>query len=357
MDFPRRTARSAKVWVQEQPGSPCLHAPWQFGPIIVVLVSFLALASIAHAEPRRYEYSADAMGGVFSIALFSESRAIADASASAAFAELRRLDHMLSNYLPDSEWSELNRSASYRAVNVSAEFLDLLTVCLEFSRQSEGAFDITVGPLLKAWGFYDGAAKAMNQVEVQKARAHAGYAKVVLDSMNHTVRFAQPGMELDPGGVGKGYAVDCMIGILKRNGIERALVSAAGSSIFAMGTPPGSAGWQVKLRDPRHADADLDEILLKDASLSTSGCSQKFLRADGQVYCHIVDPRTGFPVRAVLQVSVIAPRAIESEIWTKAVFVNGRRWSAQHIPAGYRVYFCGGENEDLYCDWLPKPPA
>jgi thiamine biosynthesis lipoprotein len=332
------------------------RSPWQFSRMITGLASCLAMSMTARAEPTRFEYSADAMGGVFSIALFSESRAVADAAASAAFFELRRLDHLLSNYLPDSEWSEINRSASYRAVKVSTELLDLLALCLNFSRRSEGAFDITVGPLLKVWGFYDRAAKSVNQTEVQEVRAHVGYAKMVLDSTNHTVRFAQPGMELDPGGVGKGYAVDCMIEILKRNGIERALVSAAGSSIFAMGAPPGRAGWQVKLRDPRLPDANLAEILLKDASLSTSGCSQAFLRVDGQVYCHILDPRTGSPVRGILQVSVIAPRALASEIWTKAVFVNGRRWSAQHVPAGYRIFLCEEESDASYCGWLPSPP-
>ena len=313
----------------------------------------LAMVSTVHAELTRFEYSADAMGGVFSITLFAEDRPAADKATTAAFSELLRLDHLLSNYLPDSEWSEVNRSASLRAVNVSAELSDLLAVCLEFSRRSAGAFDITVGPLVRIWGFHDGVAKSVNQNEVQEARTQVGYEKIMLDPINHTIRFARPGMELEPGGVGKGYAVDRMIEMLKHNGIERALVSAAGSSIFAMGTPPGCAGWRINLSDPRHAEANLDQLLLKDASLSTSGCSKKFLHADGQVYCHILDPRTGSPVRGILQVSVIAPRALESEIWTKAVFVNGRHWSVQHIPAGYRVFLCEEKSESSYCGWLP----
>ncbi|HVN79424.1 MAG TPA: FAD:protein FMN transferase [Terriglobia bacterium] len=308
------------------------------------------------AEATRFEYSADAMGGVFSIALFSESRTAADKATTAAFAELRRLDHLLSNYLPDSEWSELNRSASHGAVSVSAELFDLLSVCLEFSRRSEGAFDITVGPLLRLWGFYDGVGKSLEPAGVQQIRAQVGYTKLVLDPINRTVHFKEAGMELDPGGVGKGYAVDRMIELLKRNGIQRALVSAAGSSIFAVGTPPGRTGWPVDLSDPKQPGADLDQLLLKDQSLSTSGCSKKFVRVNGQVYCHIMDPRTGYPVRGTLQVSVVAPRTLESEIWTKAVFVNGRRWSVQHIPAGYQVHLCEEQSESSHCGWLPSPP-
>ena len=331
-----------------------LQGSWQVRCLMFGVVSSLAMVITTHAEPTRFEYSADAMGGVFSITLFSETRVVADQAASAAFSELRRLDHLLSNYLPDSEWSEVNRIASNQAVRVSTELLDLLASCLEFSRCSEGAFDITVGPLLRAWGFYDRtAARSLSHTEAQKACRLVGYKMLLLDPLNHTVRFAQPGMELDPGGVGKGYAVDCMIKILKREGIEQALVSAAGSSIYAMGSPPGCSGWMVKLRDPKHADTNLDQILLKDASMSTSGCSERFLRVGGQVYCHILDPRSGFPVRDILQVSVVAPRTLESEVWTKAVFVNGRCWSTRHIPAGYRIFLCEDQNEGSYCGWLP----
>lgn len=302
------------------------------------------------AQLQRFEYSADAMGGAFSIALYCTDKTSADASADAAFDELERLERMLSNYRSDSEWSRLNRDAASHPVKVSDELFNLLVACLEYSRRSEGAFDISVGPLMRAWGFRDGGGRLAPEDAVQSALEKVGFAHIRLDAVNRTVTFAQPGMELDPGGIGKGYAVDRMIEALKRRGIERALVSAAGSSIFGLGAPPGRPGWPVRVGDPKKHKVAATEVLLQDEALSTSGIQEKYFRADGRVYGHILDPRTGRPAAAAILVAVSAPRATDSEAWTKAVFVNGRRWSAEHTPPGFRVFFCDKRNG---CGWLP----
>jgi thiamine biosynthesis lipoprotein len=321
--------------------------------LIASLVFCLLLTPLAGAELQRYEYSADAMGGVFSVALYSTTRANADAASAAAFVELRRLDRMLSNYRSDSEWSEVNRNAAARAVKISQELFDLLSAGLEYSRRSDGAFDITVGPLMKAWGFYGGSGSVADDVVLKKARASVGYQRILLDPVDCAVRFDRDGVEMDPGGIGKGYAADRMIETLKRYGIEKALVSAAGSSIFALGAPPGQEGWPVDVHGPNQAGCNADQLRLKDESLSTSGISQKFFRINGRVFGHILDPRTGYPVHGVLQVTVRAPRALDSEAWTKAFFVNGRCWSARHIPSGFRVFFCSEEPGRPVCEWLP----
>jgi FAD:protein FMN transferase len=321
------------------------------GAVCLALCLLLPASSVAQLQ--HYEYSADAMGGAFSIALYSADRDTAGAAATAAIAELRRLDRMLSNYRPDSEWSEVNRHAADRAVEVSQELFDLLSACLEYSRRSEGAFDITVGPLVKVWGFRDESGRLAADASVQEALARVGYTSVMLDPVRRTVRFARAGVEMDPGGIGKGYAVDRMVGVLKRGGIERALVSAAGSSICALGAPPGREGWQVNIRAPRGAGRADEKVLLKDESVSTSGTSEKHFRSGGEIYGHIFDPRTGYPVRGVLQVSVVAPRALDSEAWTKVCFVNGRRWSAEHIPSGFRVFFCEEQAGHPTCSWIP----
>ena len=317
------------------------------------LILSLCLPRLACPGQQRYEYSADAMGGAFSITIYSADRGDADAAAAAAFVELHRLDAMLSNYRPDSELSEINRNAAERAVRVSPELFDLLAACLQYSRSSEGAFDITVGPLVKAWGFYNGSGKIADDAVIREALSRVGYADIALDPEKRTIRFARDGMEIDPGGIGKGYAVDRMVEVLKRNGIGRALVSAAGSSIYALGTPADRDGWQVSIADPQKPGHNIDRISLKDASISTSGNSRKSFRAGGRVYGHILDPRTGRPARGVLLASVVAPRTLDSEAWTKAFFVNGRRWSEEHIPAGFRVYLCEEEAGRPVCGWLP----
>jgi thiamine biosynthesis lipoprotein len=290
------------------------------------------------------------MGGSFSIALYSADRSEADAAAEAAFGELRRLDSMLSNYRPDSEWSATNRDAAKRPAEVSQELFDLISACLEYSRLSEGAFDITVGSLMRAWGFVGGHGKLPDAEVIQEALNHVGYRHIVLDPLSRTVKFARARLEMDPGGIGKGYAVDRMISELKRRHVDRALVSAAGSTIYALGVPPGREGWPVNISLSGMPDLAAGRLMLRDEALSTSGNSEKFLRIGGRIYGHILDPRTGYPVRGVLLAAVRAPSAIDSEAWTKAVFVNGRNWAARHVPAGFSVFFC---EEEAPCAWIP----
>jgi thiamine biosynthesis lipoprotein len=314
------------------------------------VILWLSQAPAARAEVRRYEYSADAMGGAFSIAVYAETRAHAEAATTAAFDELRRLDRMLSHYRPDSEWSEVNRHASERAVRVPPELFEVVSAALDYSERSEGAFDITVGPLVKAWGFHDGSGHLPSAEALRQGMARVGYRHVLLDPANRTVRFAREGMELDPGGIAKGYAVDRVILVLKQHGIDSALVSAAGSSMYGLGTPPGQAGWPVVISGPAAGDREA-RLVLENASLSTSGSAGKFFRADGRTWGHVIDPRNGYPTGGFLA-AVVAPQAIDSEAWTKAVLVNGRDWSSRHTPRGWRAFLCE-EDRPSSCAWLP----
>jgi thiamine biosynthesis lipoprotein len=181
--------------------------------------------------------------------------------------------------------------------------------------------------------------------------ARVGYKHIRLDPSHQTVRFLRPGMEIDPGGIGKGYAVDRMVETLRSNGLRSAMISAGGSSIYAFGSPPEQHGWKVKIRDPRSAAKTVAEVSLHDESMSTSGTSEKFFMAGGRLYSHIFDPRTGYPATGTLSVSVIAPKTMDSEAWTKPFFIRGSDWAARHKPAGFRVYFCEDKVEQA-CEWL-----
>jgi thiamine biosynthesis lipoprotein len=276
-----------------------------------------------------------------------------EAAADAAFDEVARIDALLSNYRAGSEWSGVNRRASEVPVTVSPELFDLLSACLAYSRESEGAFDITVGPLMKVWGFYKGSGNLPSRDEVAAALPRIGYRHIHLDVSNRSVWFDRAGVEMDPGGIGKGYAVDRMVDVLKRQGVRIARVSASDSSIYGMGAPPEEPkGWRVAIKDPRHPRQAVAEVFLRDTSISTSGTSEKFFRAGGRVYAHIMDPRTGYPAQGSLSVSVIAPRTVDSEAWTKPYFVNGREWTATHKPAEFRVFFCE-DRVERPCAWLP----
>ena len=292
------------------------------------------------ADLLRLQQSSDAMGTTFSIILYGHDREEMEAAVSAAFDEVRRLDELLSNYRPASEWSLVNRQAAKGPVPVSNELFRILSDCLEFSRQTEGAFDITVGPLKKAWGFFKGDGRIPGDEELAAARRSVGYQHVRLDAANLTVRFGREGMEIDPGGIGKGYAVDRMIAILKGRGFDTALVVGSGSSLYGLGTPPAEAkGWRTDVRHPEHSRKPIAQYYLQNMSLSTSGTGEKFFWSEEGTYSHIVDPRTGRALQEISQVSVVCPKAVEGEVWAKACLINGREWAESHKPTDFRVLF------------------
>jgi FAD:protein FMN transferase len=320
--------------------------------VAAMMVCALATPLAARtADVYRVEQALDAMGAAYVVVAYGESPEKVQAAIEASFDEVKRVDRFLSNYRADSELSKLNRYAADRPVPVSEEFFRLLEQCQEYSRQSDGAFDISVGRLMRVWGFYKGAGRLPETVEVREALNKVGYQHIELNPAGRTVRFARRGLELDPGGIGKGYAVDRMVEVLKRNGIRSAMVSAGGSSIYALGAPPGERGWRVNLKHPKQPGKTVQELWLKDESISTSGTYEKFFEVDGKVYAHIMDPRTGFPAEGMLAVSVVAPLTLDSEAWTKPVFIQGRQWAARRLPKDFRAYVCEDEAE-LACAWL-----
>lgn len=317
-------------------------------------IAILLLAPAAFGQQLfRLEKSADAMGATFTIALYGTDGVPMEAAVDAALAEAQRLDALLSNYRPESEWSMVNRTAAVRPVKVSAELFRLLSACLDYSRESEGAFDITVGPLMKIWGFYKSSGHLAPKSELQAALSKIGYRHIHLDAAAQTISFDSRGVEMDPGGIGKGYAVDRMVDILKERGFERALVAGSDSSIYGLGAPPEEPqGWEVNIRDPKNSRRAVASVYLKDMSMSTSGSYEKFFQAEGRTYSHIMDPRTGYPAQGTVSVSVIAPRTIDSEAWAKPYFVNGRQWTAAHKPESFRVFVCE-DAKDTACAWVP----
>jgi thiamine biosynthesis lipoprotein len=192
------------------------------------LTLFAAVLLVRAPGPLQLERSTDAMGATFSVVLYGSDRASMNQAMDAAFEEAHRLDALLSNYRPASEWSRINREAAARPVAVSPELFRLLSDCVEYSRASEGTFDLTVGPLMRAWGFSGGGRHVPSPDQIREALELVGYRHLQLNARKRTVRFDRPGVEIDPGGVGKGYAVDRMVEVLRARGIRNALVAASG---------------------------------------------------------------------------------------------------------------------------------
>jgi thiamine biosynthesis lipoprotein len=323
--------------------------------LTLLIASALAFAAAPPAKVKpellRVEGAVDAMGTGFTIAAYGEDRARLQSAVAQGLEEARRLDQMLSNYKPDSEWSQVNRQAADGPVHITAELFQLLAACDEYSRESEGTFDISVGPLMKIWGFYKGSGHLPHRAEVRGALSFVGYRNILLDAAHQSVRFAKKGVELDPGGIGKGYAVDRIAQILKDNGVQRALVSGGGSSIYAIGAPPDEKGWKLDIKNPKDPSKTATTVILKDESMSTSGNYEKYFYAEGKMYSHIMDPRTGFPSQGTLSTSVIAPHTIDSEVWAKPYYILGRQWTVKHKRKDFRVYFCE-DKSGAPCEWL-----
>ena len=289
------------------------------------------------------------MGTTFSVVLYGSDPASMNRAIDAAFEEAHRLDALLSNYQTESEWSRINREAAAHPVVLSPESFRLLADCIEYSRSSEGAFDITVGPLMRLWGFFGGERHVPSADQIRKALELVGYRHVRLNARKHSVRFDRRGVEIDSGGVGKGYAVDHMVEILRARGFRNALVAASGSTIFGLGNPPEeSRGWPISIADPWDHRKNAAQLFLKDVSASTSGSYEKSFRVDGHRYSHIMVPGTGVPAESAVQVTVLAPRAIDSEVWAKPYFIQGRVWTASHKPERWHV---------LYCENIPGTPC
>jgi thiamine biosynthesis lipoprotein len=294
-------------------------------PLLCAFFIGPASAGICAAEPalQKIEDSRMAMGCLYSITAYGPDLTALTRSVNEAFDEIDRIDRMMSHYKQESPLSRLNREAGEQAVKTDPELFDFITECLRYSRESDGAFDITVGPLMKAWGFFRGEGRLPSDAELNRVKEKIGYRHVSLDRNNQTIRFAREGMELDLGGIAKGYAVDRAIAVLKKNGIERALVNSCGSTIYGLGAPPGQWGWRLQLQDPTNSRKSAGSVTIRNQALSVSGSYEKFFEAGGRRYSHIMDPRTGRPVEGVLSVAVITPDGTSGDALDNVFYVLG----------------------------------
>jgi len=248
-----------------------------------------------------------------------------------AFDEVDRIDRLMSHYKANSPLSRVNREAAQHPVAVEPELFEFIVDAMRYHRESGGTFDITVGPLMKAWGFFRGDGRMPSEDELAAARRLVGGTHVTLDPVSRTIAFDEPGVELDLGGIAKGYAVDRVVELLKRRQIATALVSAGGSTIYGLGAPPSTGGWQVELQDPIDSRKTAFAITLKDRALSVAGSSEKAFDVEGVRYSHIMDPRTGRPAQGVLSVAVLASSGTAGDALDNAFFVLGPERSRTYL--------------------------
>jgi thiamine biosynthesis lipoprotein len=305
-------------------------------------------AKRAAAAPKLFWLSHPAMGTTYTLFLYAGDQAAASREAERAFAIVDDVEALLSNYQPQSELSRINREAYAGPVTTDPETFRFLKESLDWSARSDGAFDITVGALMKAWGFFRSSGHVPDDAQLAKVRGETGWRKVKLDADARTVRFSAPGIELDPGGIGKGFAVDRVVEALRADGVRAAMLSAGSSTIYALGAPPGKAGWRVDVPDPLHQGRVLSSVLLRDTSLSTASCAEKHFVLAGHLFCHIMDPRMLRPVEGRLQATVITPSATDGDALSNVMFVEdaaARGRTMQRLGPGSRALVVSGTPE------------
>jgi thiamine biosynthesis lipoprotein len=283
----------------------------------------LAVLLLSGAEPTltRYTFTEPHMGTRFRIILYAPDENTAQKAATDAFARIASLNAIMSDYDQASELMRLCAKAGGPPVPVSVELFFVLSKAQEVSRKSDGAFDVTVGPVVKLWRTARKQRKLPDAKKLAEARALVGWQNVRLDKDRGTVQLLKPGMQLDLGGIAKGYAADEALAVLKKHGIDRALV-AAGGDIAVSGPPPGADGWKIAIA-LLPGEKDPGRLILHHAAVSTSGDAEQFVEIDGKRYSHIVDPRTGIGLLGRMSATVVARRGIDADSLTKVIAVLG----------------------------------
>jgi thiamine biosynthesis lipoprotein len=243
-----------------------------------------------------------------------------------ALAEVDRVEAHLSIFKPSSEIARVNANAAHGAVRVTPSVFRLLEHARQLHRESGGAFDITIAPLVKCWGFMNGTGSWPDPVEVARVREKVGMQHVILDEENLTVRFDTDGVMVDLGAIGKGYAIDRAVEALREAGITSALLHAGTSTVYAIGKPPGEDAWKVAIESPPGADARtelLATVPLQDEALSVSAVWGKYFEYEGKTFGHVLDPRAGRPVSNAVLAAVVLPSATETDALSTALLVVG----------------------------------
>lgn len=242
-----------------------------------------------------------------------------------AFAAVDALEKKVSTWRSDSYATLINRQAFEKPVPVSSDVIEIIEVSRYFFRETQGAFDITVGPLLDFWKERSHTGIWPTDQDLESILAKIGLNYVVVDSTKNTVLFQRPGMRLDFGGIAKGMALDRMAEILREKDILNARLGAGGSTYVVLGSPPGQTGWNIDVNSPynKSCDAPIASVKIYNESLSTSSNAERYYEIGGKRYSHIINPKTGMPACGVASATVIAPTGIETDALSTAFFVLG----------------------------------
>ena len=273
------------------------------------------------------------MGTLFQIVVYAEDETAARVAMGRAFQRADELDQKLSDYKQDSELNRFCRSAFGTPIAVSDDLFQVVRTAIRISRQTDGAFDITLGPLTHLWREAKRLGRLPLQAEIVEARKRTGFKNIQVDGRLKTLSLLKARMQLDLGGIAKGYAADQMLAVLFAGGIQRALVAASGD-IRVGEPPPGRTGWIIQLEQ--------QTVELRNQAVSTAGPAEQYFDAQGIRYSHIINPKAGLGLTNGLTVSVIAPTGIMADGWDTALAVlgkGGKNRFIKNVLGGRAIFF------------------
>jgi FAD:protein FMN transferase len=284
-----------------------------FLSLLILLAGLLAVNAMQPAKLQRFEFSEPHMGTRFRIVFYAADEATAKKAAKAAFARIAELNAIMSDYQPTSELMRVCEKSGGPPVEVSVDLFEILKRSEEFAKMTDGAFDVSIGPVVRLWRKARRTREMPKAEDIRKALELVDYRKIKLDARGRTVQLLLMGMMLDLGGIAKGYAADAALLVLRQHGITRALV-AAGGDIAVSDPPPDAPGWKIGIAPLKNPDAPPTHyLMLKNAGVSTAGDAEQFVEIDGTRYSHIIDPKTGMGLLGRRSVTVVAPNATISD--------------------------------------------
>ena len=291
-------------------------------PGTLAVASALGLSLAAGPATRSVTFPARTMGTYVHVTLVTADSSAAAPLAAKALGVFRRVDSLMSNWTTTSEVARINREAAAGPVMVHPEVAPVVQVALELYPQTDRTFDITVEPLVRAWGFLGGRPHVPSDSAAAEAFHRVGAGQVRYDPVTRALRFDNPGVRIDLGGIAKGWAVDVAAETLRAHGVQDALVDLTGNMV-AMGHPANAPAWRIGVRDPRDRVPYFARISLSGEAISTSGKYEQFVAADGRTYGHIMDPRTGRPAEGLVSVTLVSKSAFTCDAWDTPLFVLG----------------------------------
>jgi thiamine biosynthesis lipoprotein len=298
------------------------------------------------AQCKRYTFEKGLMGSPFKLIIYASSDSIANLAASSAFKKIEALNASLSDYRDDSEINSVSaKSGSGNWIEVSKDLYDILYISNEYSRKTKGAFDSTLGPIVQEWRRATRRGYLPDKKVIRSALAKTGYKNIKFDASNRKIFLKKKNMRLDIGGLGKGYAADEAVKVLKSYGIKSAMIDAGGK-LALMDPPPGEKGWKVVIST---GNDSIQTIEYANVGIATSGPTYRYLDYEGKRYSHIVDPKTGVGLQFHLRTTVISPNATEADALATAFSVSGINEGKKYLNQfpGNKVWLVERKGEQI----------